>query len=304
MDFEKEIRVAVIQTTMDVNLLWHEDKPLKMDLLEEARVWREIRDAVAPMSQLNKSRKPHFILLPELSIHAKRHGEIQMLAEQTGCIIIGGEDYLIGKENHVENRALVTVPLKWPFAEGNTPKKQFYIGKHFASKEESKLLKQHKLDFQSHDRFYILNTGRFGNVGISICADFYDIERYAIYKGRVQHIFILAYNKDIKSFYFLAEAISRLVYCNVVICNTGHFGGSIAFSLFDEEYKRYIYKHEGALLFTSQIISLPVATLVEEQHRDSLEHNDMFKSQPPGYVYHYKNQIIEKLNDEPKIEIK
>ena len=112
-----------------------------------------------------------------------------------------------------------------------------------------------------------------------------------MYKGRVQHIFILAYNQDVKSFYFLAEAISRLVYCNVVICNTGHFGGSIAFSLFDKEYKRYIYKHEGASLFTSQIVSLPVAALVAEQLRDHLDHNDNFKSQPPGYQYYYKEQI-------------
>lgn len=297
MNFEKEIRVAIIQTTMDASLIWHEQIPLKMDLLEEARIWREIRDAAVPMSQLNESRKPHFILLPELSIHAKRHSEVRMLAEQTGCIIIGGEDYLIGDDSSVENRAIVTIPQKWPFGEGDAPKKQFYIGKHFASKEEGKLLKKHKLSFQSHDRFYILNAGKYGNIGISICADFYDIERYAIYKGRVQHIFILAYNQDIKSFYFLAEAISRLVYCNVIICNTGYYGGSIAFSLFDEEYKRYIYKHEGATLFTSQIITLPVAMLVEEQLRDHLEHNDNFKSQPPGYIYHYKDQI-KKVNRE------
>lgn len=288
MDFEIEIRVAVIQTTLDSSLTWHDDTPLKMNLLEEARIWREIRDAAAPMAQLSDSRKPHFILLPELSLHNKRMGEVRMLAEQTGSIIIGGEDFLIGPDRRVENRALVTIPRKWPLGNGDSQKKQFYIGKHFATKEEGKLLTKHGLEFLSHDKFYILNAGRYGNIGISICADFYDIERYAIYKGRVQHIFILAYNKDVKSFYFLAEAISRLVYCNVVICNSGHYGGSIAFSLFDKEYKRYVYKHEGATLFTSQIIALPVEAFVTEQLREHLEQNDNFKSQPPGYVYHYK----------------
>lgn len=304
MDFEKEIRVAIIQTTLDADLTWHDDKPLKMDLLEEARVWREIRDSVAPMVQLNESRKPHFILLPELSLHAKRLSEVRMLAEQTGGIVIGGEDYLIGDDNHVENRALVTIPNKWPFGKGISPQKQFYIGKHFAAKGERRMLKKHKLEFQSHDKFYILNAGRYGNIGISICADFYDIERYAIYKGRVQHIFIIAYNQDIKSFYFLAEAISRLVYCNVIICNTGHYGGSIAFSLFDVEYKRYIYKHEGATLFTSQIIALPVEALVTEQLRDHLDSNDLFKSQPPGYVYHYREQIMGATGSDSKTKNK
>lgn len=304
MDFEKEIRVAIIQTTLDTDLTWHDDKPLQMDLLEEARVWREIRDSVAPMVQLNESRKPHFILLPELSLHAKRLSEVRMLAEQTGSIVIGGEDYLIGDDNHVENRALVTIPNKWPFGKGISPKKQFYIGKHFAAKGERRMLKKHKLEFQSHDKFYILNAGRYGNIGISICADFYDIERYAIYKGRVQHIFIIAYNQDIKSFYFLAEAISRLVYCNVIICNTGHYGGSIAFSLFDVEYKRYIYKHEGAALFTSQIIALPVDALVTEQLIDHMDRNDLFKSQPPGYIYHYREQIVGVNSNNSKTETK
>lgn len=300
MDFEKEIRVAIIQTTMDSSLTWHDDTPLKMNLLEEARIWREIRDAASPMTQLTDSRKPHFILLPELSLHTRRLGEIRMLAEQTGSIIIGGEDYLVGIDGRIENRAIVTIPRRWPFGEGDSQKKQIYIGKHFAAKEEGKLFKRHKLEFQSHDKFYILNAGEFGNIGISICADFYDIERYAIYKGRVQHIFILAYNQDVKSFYFLAEAISRLVYCNVVICNTGHFGGSIAFSLYDKEYKRYVYKHEGATLFTSQIISLPVSALVTEQLREHLDHNANFKSQPPGYMYHYKDQIQKNNNTEVK----
>lgn len=293
MNFEKEIRVAIIQTTMDLSLTWYDDTPLKMNLLEEARIWREIRDAAAPMTQLSGSRKPHFILLPELSLHTKRLGEIRMLAEQTGSIVIGGMDYLVRPDHSVENRALVTIPSKWPFGEGDSQKKQFYIGKHFVAKEEGKLLKKHNLEFLSHDKFYILNAGKAGNVGIAICADFYDIERYAIYKGRVQHIFILAYNQDVKSFYFLAEAISRLVYCNVVICNTGHYGGSIAFSLYDKEYKRYIYKHEGATLFTSQIISLPVEALVAEQLLNPFDQNDQFKSQPPGYGYHYKQQSIE-----------
>lgn len=290
MEYAKEIRVAILQTTLDSSLTWCDDKPLRMDLLEEARIWREIRDAAAPMAQLSDSRKPHFILLPELSIYPGRLGEVSMLAEQTGCIIIGGEDYYFPEPKVAENRALITIPKKWPFGDGVSLKKQFYIGKHFAAKEEGKLLKRHEVELLSHDKFYILNAGQYGKIGISICADFYDIERYAIYKGRVQHIFILAYNRDVKSFYFLAEAISRLVYCNVIICNTGHFGGSIAFSLFDKEHKRYIYKHEGAALFTSQIITLPVASFVEEQLKNHLDQNDLFKSQPPGYEYHYKEE--------------
>ena len=70
-----------------------------------------------------------------------------------------------------------------------------------------------------------------------------------------------------------------------MICNTGYYGGSIAFSLFDKDYKRYVYKHEGATLFTSQIISLPVADFIKEQAQGHLKPNKNFKGQPPEYFY-------------------
>lgn len=282
---EDFLQVAVIQTTLDAKLAWGNPNSPKMDMLEAERVWEEIRDAVVPMSRLPRSRKPHIVVMPELAVTANRESMVLQLAEQTGSIVIVGEDFIIDKEGNVENRALIAIPNSWPFGKGRAKRKHFYVGKHFAAKEELIHFKKHGLKFKPSNQFYILDTVDYGKIGISICADFYDIERYAIYKGRVQHIFILAYNKDIKSFYFLAEAISRLVYCNVVICNTGHYGGSIAFSLFSKDYRRYVYKHEGTMLFTSQIISLPVASFVKEQSQGHLEPNEIFKSQPPEYHY-------------------
>lgn len=282
---EKFLRVAIIQTTVDVKLAWGNPTSPSMDQLESERVWQEIRDAVTPMTQLPKSRKPHIIVMPELTLTPNREYLIFQLADQIGSIIMVGEDFLVDNMGNVENRALVAIPNCWPFGKGQAVKKHFYVGKHFAAKEELIHFDQHKLKFKPSNQFYVLDTVNYGKIGISICADFYDIERYAIYKGRVQHIFVLAYNKDIKSFYFLAEAISRLVYCNVVICNTGYYGGSIAFSLFDKDYKRYVYKHEGATLFTSQIISLPVAEFIKEQAQGHLKPNKNFKGQPPEYFY-------------------
>ena len=152
--------------------------------------------------------------------------------------------------------------------------------KHFPAREEKHFLKDCGKDFESCNEIYVLDAGDYGRIGLAICADFYDIERYALYKGRIQHLFILAYNKDVKSFLFLAESISRLVYCNVVICNTGHYGGSICFSLKEKEYQRYIYRHEGANLFTSQIVELPVRSFKESQKAKG---SNGYKNAPPEY---------------------
>lgn len=287
---QESLRVAIIQTTADYNLAWGNPYDPTMDLLEAERVWREIRDAVTPMSQLPTSLRPHVVVLPELSIKENKESRVFQLADQIGSIVMVGEDFILDDKGNVENRALVAIPDSWPFRQGQAKKKSFYVGKHFASKFELKHFDSHHIKFKPCNQFYVLDTVEYGKIGISICADFYDIERYAIYKGKVQHIFVLAYNRDIKSFYFLSEAISRLVYCNVVICNTGYYGGSIAFSLYDMDHKRYVYKHEGAGLFTSQIITLPVSALIKEQCQNNSDPHSHFKSQPPGY--HYQGPVI------------
>jgi hypothetical protein len=73
-----------------------------------------------------------------------------------------------------------------------------------------------------------------------------------------------------------------MVYCNVVVCNTGHFGGSAVLSPFYDPNKRLIYRHCGNGLSTSQIVKLPVRELVLAQTGDGTP--KLFKSLPPGSV--------------------
>ena len=100
----------------------------------------------------------------------------------------------------------------------------------------------------------------------------------------------MAFNQDVKSFYFLAESISRLVYCNVVICNTGYYGGSVCFTPAKDDFERYCYKHEGKELFTSQVVKLPVESLwkAQTENSDALK---KYKSPPPGYKYYKKENL-------------
>ena len=293
---KQELKVAIVQTTLDNKVAWKKvDKgqTIKMDFAEAARVWREIINTFDNYINLEESRKPEIVLLPELSVAEIFEPEIKKLAEQTGCIVITGLDFK-SKEKIVENKALVAIPFGWPLGSGHSSSKTFYFGKFYPAAEEKKYIEDCGKKFSSCDQFYLLDAREYGRIGLAICADFYDIERFALYKGRIQHLFILAYNKDIKSFNYLCEAISRLVYCNVVICNTGHYGGSVCFSLKDKDWKRYIYRHEGADLFTSQIVRLPVKDFYEAQSDPSASHPKEFKSQPPGYKWQYKNNVNDK----------
>ena len=66
----------------------------------------------------------------------------------------------------------------------------------------------------------------------------------------------------------------------MVVCNTGHFGGSVAVAPYYKPKIRTIYRHEGKDLFTFQTVQLPIEGL--NQAKRSIDPERMFKSLPPG----------------------
>lgn len=280
---EDYLRIGLIQTSLDQDLAW-DSNPLvciEMSHMEELRVWNEIKKGFSSLKSEPENSRPHIIILPELTIPLSKEIELQKIASKLGAVVIAGLDF---KENngYIENKAVVFIPKSWPKVPSYGGVSKFYFGKTFFSYEEKQYFKVKNKSGKPWPAMYVLDAGSHGRIGIAICSDFFDIERFLVYRGNIHHMIVIAYNKDVKSYYFLAEAISRLVYCNVVICNTGFYGGSIVFSLYKDEYKRYIYKHEGGKLFTTQILNLPVKQLDEAQN-STTDEDKIFKAKPPGY---------------------
>lgn len=296
---EKFLKIGVIQAIVNPNLAWS-DTP-QMDVYEANVIWRQIQAAFASFQEMSDTKKPDIVVIPELAVATYFESRIKSYAQKIGAIVVAGLDFKRYDKDRVGNRAIFYVPRDWPHGKqvGKVKTTSFYFGKHFASREEMKIINQDwNMSFVPCNEFYIVDLAEYGKLGVSICADFYDIERYVIYKGRIQHLLIIANNKDIKSFYFLAEAISRLVYCNVVICNSGHYGGSVCFTPAKHEYQRYSYKHEGHDLFTTQIVSIPVDALWKAQSED-MDALNGFKNPPPGYKYQY-DKYVEQAKEEKK----
>jgi predicted amidohydrolase len=278
------LNIGVIQTTTDGEVAWADNS--KMSDAEAKNAWYEVETGFRRL--YDEGDKLDIVLLPELAVPRQNMKDLQRLACQTGTVVIAGVDYNLNlKEKLVSNQAVVIVPKGWPYYRSARQSRKFPFGKSFPSpKEENDIKTKHHLDFKGDPVIWLLDAGPYGRIGVCICYDVMDLERAVIYRSRIHHLLVLAYNRDVQSFSKLAESLSRVVFCNVVVCNTGHYGGSIAVSPYEPTHMRTVYRQEGKELFSTQTLKLPVSTLDLAQKGDlqqSKEGTKLFKHRPPGY---------------------
>ncbi|MFN7941443.1 MAG: hypothetical protein U0X73_07570 [Thermoanaerobaculia bacterium] len=146
------------------------------------------------------------------------------------------------------------------------------------------------MKFVGDPTIWVVDGGRLGNFGVCICYDFMDLERALVYRGKIHHLFVLAYNRDVELFRSLAATLSRTVFCNVVVCNTGIYGASIAVAPYYQAYERTVYGEDGLGLFSAQAFTLPLGSIALAQGGDktvlgssTLTPAKKLKSPPPGF---------------------
>lgn len=255
-------------------------------------LWSYVRSCVAALKLLPE--RVDIVLLPELSLPRSRIADLDRIAKELAVIMIVGLDYLVRPDTkEVINEALIVVPDNWRSKKFGRYSQQIRVGKTSAAPKEEEELAKRGLKFIPDPVYFLLDGVDIGRFGVSICYDLMDLERATLYAGRVQHLFVIAYNQDTQSFFHISEALSRVMFCNVVICNTGFYGGSVAVCPYYQPWRRTIYKHEGGRLATSQVIMLPIEDLAKAQQgeRKKLPPSDdhyLFKNPPPHLRRRFK----------------
>jgi hypothetical protein len=291
----ENLKIGYIQVNFDNDTAWGPSDDISLSIKSDVEnyIWQEILKGFHKMN--NHHTKPDIIIIPELTIPTAYINKLKELSKEINAVVFAGLDWQVNHLNEeIKNKAIMIVPNNWNTNLNSTNCNITFLGKKNPANLEKGAISKYNKDngtnykFISDDNMYLIDAQEFGKIGFAICADFYDIERFVAYKGRVQHIIILALNKDTNSFFAISEAIARLVMCNVVICNTGLFGDSLAFSPYKDSFKRMIYRNQGANLFSTQVIELPVKSLIEDQKQgSSIENSNKIKNfkMPPEYEF-------------------
>lgn len=289
---KEKLKIGLLQAKVDLNIAWLDyNGQLQKNLnnVSEKYLVEQFKRAFKYFN--NDNNHADIILISEYTIPLTFISDLEKYAVSLNTIIIGGLDLIETKTGDVENKGIIIIPNNWGTDNDSTYANISYFGKVYETKVEKnwfKKLKDSKYitgDFISANELVILNTNLFGSIGLVICADIYDIQRTSLYKGIIQHLFVIAYNKDVKTFKVHAESISKMLMCNVVICNNGYYGDSLAFAPFKKDYRKLIYEVSGSNIFNVQTIELPCKELYEVQKKISLEpgQDDDNYSIAPGY---------------------
>lgn len=263
----------------------------KMTSSQDAHAWQEICKAMRAFKDRDGGLSPKVVVLPELSLPRTRLDDFEKLVGGLNVIAFVGVDYRLDRvHNRVYNDGMVFIPNNFWESRPSRYCTRVVFGKTHAAPKEKKKLKDliPSWTYCGDDKVYIFDLEQYGRMGVSICYDFMDLERALMYRGKVHHLFVLAYNRDLGMFRSLADSLSRTVYCNVVVCNTGIYGGSVAVAPYHEAFKRTLYSHDGKELFTTQVVNLPVRGVEEARNGkgETIIHIErpanVFKDPPPG----------------------
>jgi predicted amidohydrolase len=282
MKLSETLRVAIIQTTLDAECAWTDTVPpsIQISACEEARAIAEIGRGFADLYQ--NQLAPDVVILPELSVPRGFMNELAKLAESLGALVVAGVDYRPpDRANKVMNQGILIVPEYWRNRRSTFGTTTRAFGKTYPADKERENIEKLKFRFKGVPTVWLVDGHELGKIGVCICYDLLDLARLSMYRSHIQHLFVIAYNQDIPSFQHVAEAAMRTIFCNVVVCNTGKFGGSLAIAPLHDPKQRIIYQQIGSGLFDCQVFELSVKSLAERQEKSGRD--SKWKGLPPGY---------------------
>lgn len=198
---------------------------------------------------LREKKRPDYILFPECSLPRRWAISIAGKLAREGISLMAGLEYYpnIKNSNKLHNDSLISMATKWPGYTSNIiytqPKLQPSHGEKYNLK---KLRKQQCLPSGGIDEIPIYKHGSYV-FGLVNCSDLTTPQNRVKYQGKVDGLYVLEWNPDVKTFGFLVEGAAHDVHTFVIQTNNRMFGDSRIRAPYREDYRRDIVQVKGGI---------------------------------------------------------
>lgn len=177
---------------------------------------------------LRLNPKPDYVLFPELSLPLNWVNSVASRLSSAGISLIAGTEYRHYKKNQMLSHVCLvltdnrlgfpaTVKIWQPKlkpAAGEDKELRSIFGKQWAFSR----LKYHK-----RKPVYVHNNIHFG---VMVCSELQNIETRARFRGKVDALMVLSWNKDLDTFSSLIEAAALDVHTYMILVNNRQYGDS------------------------------------------------------------------------------
>ncbi|WP_392340723.1 RNA-directed DNA polymerase [Moritella marina] len=235
---------------------------------------------------LKNNQRSDYIIFPECSLPHRWAVNIAAKVARQNISLIAGIEYYKHKngQNIIRNDCLVSLVTRWPGYSSNflfmQPKVQPSHGekhqldtanlKHFTPTEPAEILPIYK-----HGEFHF---------GVLICSDLTNPNNRVRFQGKVDCLFVLEWNPDVKTFSFLVEGAAHDVHSFVVQVNNRTYGDSRVRAPFRVDYMRDLVRVKGGLSDTFVIAEIDYKSLRQFQKKGIMtDSKSKFKPVPVGF---------------------
>lgn len=198
---------------------------------------------------LRSNIQSNYIVFPECSIPRRWAIGIAGKLGRQGISLIAGLEYYNHNNNNkiIRNDCLVSLASRWPGYSSNfiylQPKLE---PSHGEAQALRKARKKQYVPSQPNEIIPIYNHGGY-HFGILICSDLTNPLNRVRFQGKIDSLFVLEWNPDVKTFSFLVEGTAHDIHTFVVQVNNRLFGDSRVRAPYRIDHKRDSVRLKGGL---------------------------------------------------------
>lgn len=193
-------------------------------------------------------KKPHYLVLPELAIPRDWAWLISRKLIANNISLIAGVEYLHNKLHGMKivhnSLMMFLITDEFGFNSSRMFRQDKIEGAHGESIELRTIVGASLDADPKYTKKHVYKHGDFYFAGL-ICNELTNIEYRSDWRGKIDNLFVVEWNRDIKSFNSLVEASALDIHCFISQVNNRKYGDSRIRAPFKEDYERDIVRVFG-----------------------------------------------------------